>query len=114
MLYRYRLRVVRECRREQRGVARDARQTIEDRFLVRLAGCDRRGPCLRNLILEAFAVTTPVDDVQCSTIEDGRSVARMRALLDTDRSRQGVGSVKRRLMTARTAHVSINGQSRIE
>jgi len=38
----------------------------------------------------------------------------MRALLDTDRSRQGVGSVKRRLMTARAAHVSVNGQSRIE
>ena len=38
----------------------------------------------------------------------------MRALLDTDRSRQGVGSVKRRLMTTRAAHVSVNGQSRIE
>ena len=114
VLYDRRLRFPRECSREQWGVARDARQTIDDRFLVRLTGCDRGGRRLRNLILEAIPVTTPVNDVQCSSIQHCRGIARVRTLLHTDGFRASVSSVKRRLMTARTAHISVDGQSRIE
>jgi hypothetical protein len=63
----------------------------------------------RNLILETVPITTPVDDAQSSNIQDCRSIARVRALLHPDCFRTRVSSVKRRLMTASTAHVSVYG-----
>jgi hypothetical protein len=47
-------------------------------------------------------------------IEVGRDVTRMGTLLDTHRFWQRIRPVKRRLVTARTAHVGVDRQSRIE
>src|SRR6266852_667524 len=47
-------------------------------------------------------------------VEVGWDVTRVHTLFDTDWFWQRVGSVKRRLVTARTAHVGVDSQSRIE
>ena len=74
---------VRERHLEQRGVTRDARQAIDDSFLVGLTGCDRRGERLEYLVLEICPVTAPMNDKTHPGIEVGRDVTRMETLLDT-------------------------------
>src|SRR5262249_8939998 len=55
-----------------------------------------------------------MNDKTGSGIEVGRDVPRMRTLLDTNWFWQRIRSVKRRLVTARTAHAGVDRQSRIE
>src|SRR5215831_12689134 len=55
-----------------------------------------------------------MNDKTGSGIEAGRDVPRMRTLLDTNWFWQRIRSVKRRLVTARTAHTGVDRQSRIK
>src|SRR5215472_2809393 len=80
---RHRLRIVRKCRLEQRGITRDAYQAIDYSFLVGLTGCDRRGERLEYLILEVRPVAAPMNDKTCPGIEVSRDVTGMGTLLDT-------------------------------
>src|SRR5215472_305280 len=82
---RHGLRIVRERRLEQRGITRDASQAIDYSLLVGLTGCDRRGECLKYLILEVRTVAAPMNNKTRPGIKVGRDVARMGTLLDTHR-----------------------------
>jgi hypothetical protein len=83
-------------------------------FLVGLTGGDRRGERLEDLILKVRPVAAPMNDKTRPRIEVGRYVTGMRTLFDTCGLWQRVGSVKRRLVTARTAHVGVYRPPRIK
>ncbi len=65
------------------------------------------------MILKAFAIASPVNDVQCR-VQDGRRIAGVKPLLDADRCRQPIGAVQRRLMAGRAAHIGVDRDARIE
>src|SRR5262249_54749911 len=108
------MRIVREGRFEQRDIARNLFEPVDDRLLVRLPVRDRRGEGLYHLVLKAVTVAAPVNDEIEPGIEDCWGIARMRSLPDTDRLGQPVRSVVCWLMATGTTDISVDRQSGIE
>src|SRR6266700_3901267 len=55
--------LVRERRLEQREIARNLSEPVDNGLRIRLTGCDRRYERFDHLILEALAIASPVNDV---------------------------------------------------
>src|SRR5262245_31627783 len=108
------MRIVREGRFEQRGIARNLFEPVDDCLLVRLPARDWRGKGLYHLILEAVTIAAPVNDETEPGIEERRGIARMRSLPDTDRFGQTVCSVACWLMATGTTEIGVDRQSGIE
>src|SRR5215470_5828775 len=99
---------------EERRIAFDRLELCRDGRMVGLPRAKLPDQGLLGLIFETLPVAPPVLHEVEPGVQDRRRIARVRQMLDTDRSGKGIGAIQGGLVTGGTAHVPVDRPTGIE